>query len=76
MMPYVIESGDMYRAQDGQYVPEPGNAIRFRNQYDAIAELMPGERVVADVVRRGIDRPCALHKGPAGNCQPWNCTCF
>jgi len=76
-MPYVIKRGDEYRTQDGRYVPEPGGAIRFRTKDDATAaKLMPAERVVADVVRRGIDRPCALHKGPAGDCQPWNCVCY
>ena len=27
-------------------------------------------------VRAGHDFPCCLHKGPAGNCSPWNCRCY
>ena len=27
-------------------------------------------------IRAGHDFPCCLHKGPKGNCQPWNCRCY
>ena len=75
-MPWVIEG------KNGGYVTRQGhadasvkNAWRFNDKAEAkrIADGLP---VVSDTVRNGIDRPCAIHTGPAGDCKPWNCVCY
>jgi hypothetical protein len=77
-MPFVIKS------KNGTYLTKKGhpdisvqNAWRFNRKMDAekIANAL-GFLVVSDVVRLGIDRACAIHKGPAGDCKPWNCVCY
>lgn len=32
--------------------------------------------IVPGKIRAGHDFPCALHKGPKGDCQPWTCKCY
>jgi hypothetical protein len=76
-MPWVLKrpGKDGFLRRDGHYDASKRNAMRFDDKKYA-QTYAPHLEVVADYVRKGIDRPCAIHKGPAGNCQPWNCTCF
>lgn len=75
-MPWVIEG------KNGGFITRHGhadfsirNAWRFKDKEEAerIADGLP---VLADIVRLGVDRPCAIHKGPAGDCKSWNCVCY
>lgn len=75
-MPWLIE------AKNGGYLTRQGhadasklNAWRFKSKVDA-ERVADGLNVVSDTTRRGVDMPCALHKGPAGDCKPWNCVCY
>lgn len=75
-MPWAI------KGKNGGYITRQGhadasikNAWRFSDKSEA-ERIAGGRELEADTVRRGIDRPCAIHKGPAGNCQSWNCTCY
>ena len=68
-MPYVIEG------ECGGYVTRHGHSdASIRNAWRFETEDTANR--VANTVRRGVDRPCALHKGPAGDCKPWNCVCY
>ena len=40
------------------------------------AKRMAKPGIAAGKICAGHDFPCALHKGPAGNCQPWTCRCY
>jgi hypothetical protein len=45
---------------------------------EAIAEikrLRAGNSAKAMTVRAGFDFPCAIHRGPAGDCNKRNCRC-
>lgn len=46
--------------------------------YEAGFKIVEQEKLTVAVgtVRAGQDYPCSLHKGPAGNCSPWNCRCY
>jgi hypothetical protein len=76
-MPWVLKRPDKdgFLRHDGHYDASPINAMRFGNKAYAEASA-PHLEVVADRVRLGVDRPCALHKGSAGDCRPWNCVCY
>lgn len=43
-----------------------------------IIEMVKAElpKVEIKPVKLGVDRPCSLHKGPAGDCNKGNCTCY
>lgn len=79
-MPYLLK-----RTSDGLFVRPPGSAYSYTSDRmlaraystrEAAEADACGDEVVVDNVRAGRYRPCAIHKGPAGNCQPWNCTCY
>lgn len=75
-MPWVI------KGENGGYVTRHGhadasvkNAWRFSSRSDA-ERIADGRKIESDTIRNGIDRPCAIYKGPAGDCCPWNCVCY
>lgn len=75
-MPWVIEGdGGGYITRAGHADASIRNAWRFKDKGDA-ERVAHGRKVVADTMRLGVDRPCAIHKGPAGDCKPWNCACY
>lgn len=74
-MPWVIKGKNGgYMTRDGHSDASASNAWRFKSKADA-ERIANGMDVVSDTIRKGIDFPCAYFKGPAGDCNPWNCKC-